>query len=293
MSFVVFMDSTVSVCVLLIFGCVGFTYAWRQLRGTTLRATGLWSLLALSMCSGLLLQRYQNPAYALPESLEFMARVLLLLPVISLLGAKRPQDGPWNFVVFALWCVLITPAALAYCLGQPRLNIPFAWSLMLCVLILLTALNTWGTQFVSGVLVTLAQVIFLRDYLPGSVDPLPNSKLFVAYGMLILAMCWFAFSLRTPRKSTSPLNRLWLDFRSNFGVFWALRVQERMNDAATRYNWPVYLAWSGWHSQQEQPLGPDFELDATTQKAILQTLRGLLRRFVSSEWIEQRLRGGA
>ena len=108
-------------------------------------------------------------------------------------------------------------------------------------------------------------------------------------GCLLLAcsVILFAISTRNSFQASNSLDRLWLDYRRAFGLFWSLRVQERMNDAALRYEWPIELAWHGWVTKTGQPLS--HEISPAQQRLILITLRGLLRRFVSHAWINERL----
>jgi hypothetical protein len=79
------------------------------------------------------------------------------------------------------------------------------------------------------------------------------------------------------------MNLVWCDFRDGFGAVWTLRVAQRVNESATRHQWPVTLDWQGFidrHSGQ-----PAEELPAE----VVENLRTLLRRFVSNEWIDKRL----
>lgn len=249
-------------------------------------ATWCWSFLAfllvftLEVTYGIL----QRPC---PEALRYIARVSLLLPVVSLLGAKRPQDGPWNFVVLALWGVLASPAIFAYGLGSARLNLPDAWSIMLVCLIGLTLVNACSASFFAGLFVTVAQLFLLIDYLPYSHWKAGEFNTIFACVLLTAEAILFALLNRSRRKHKHPLDRLWLDYRRDFGLFWSLRVQERLNDAAAKFQWPIHLTWNGWIHTNGKPLGK--ELDPKTQRAILQTFRGLLRRFVSQAWINERL----
>ncbi|MBI3468144.1 MAG: hypothetical protein HY000_34495, partial [Planctomycetes bacterium] len=41
-------------------------------------------------------------------------------------------------------------------------------------------------------------------------------------------------------------DRVWLDFRDDFGFVWAKRVQDRFNAAAGQLGWPIVLGWSGF-----------------------------------------------
>jgi hypothetical protein len=108
---------------------------------------------------------------------------------------------------------------------------------------------------------------------------------------------------RLPRESyarldVSPIRSwsvVWRDFRNWYGTVWAVRVMERINASAAMYDWPVGLDWDGfvwrdWRADQDGSAAAP--IAAQQQTAIEQFLRNLLRRFVSSEWIEARLNEG-
>jgi hypothetical protein len=110
----------------------------------------------------------------------------------------------------------------------------------------------------------------------------------VALGLIVAAMLWAAWKGRRTTASDG-YDRLWIDFRDAFGLLWALRVQERVNAAAAMYGWPFMLVWSGFvETESGQPIAA---FSPETEKALRQNLKGLLRRFVSPEWIGERLAG--
>jgi hypothetical protein len=55
-------------------------------------------------------------------------------------------------------------------------------------------------------------------------------------------------------------------------------VIERINTAASQCGWQARLGWRGWTIEGQPP------------PALERSLRMLLRRFVSPEWIDRRLR---
>ena len=81
-------------------------------------------------------------------------------------------------------------------------------------------------------------------------------------------------------------DRLWLDFRDTFGIVWAKRVADRMNDAGRAQGWPVRLEMHGL-AWREGAISEDERRQALA--ALDHTLRWLLKRFVTPEWIEIRL----
>lgn len=269
-------------------GIAALIIARRKVEGTTLVATWWWSVGAFAATAGLELlitcQMIVDPAAA--EALRYSVRMLLLCPSISLLGVKRPQDGPWNFVVLSLWAVLALPAAEALYLntGQP-LEIQGFRSWFVMALILVSLFNTQPTRhWLAALAAASGQALLLADFLPFPVSQtsIPN----VETGLALLAAAAMLYSLRPSRKCATSLDRLWLDFRDSFGLFWGLRVQERIQAAAKMYSWPVALHWSAWKASDGAPLQ---ELSDQQTQEILTTFRGLLRRFVSNEWIDSRL----
>jgi hypothetical protein len=156
----------------------------------------------------------------------------------------------------------------------------------LVVLIFLTLVNTLPTKhWLASLFVVAGQVLLLSDYLP---FPVVTGDWTTPVGLLLFAAASVAFALNPPRRSAATsLDHLWLDFRDTFGLFWSLRVQERLLAAAKIAQWSVLPTWFGWVHLDGSPLKD--ELPAEQQKAIMVTYRGLLRRFVSNEWVNARL----
>ena len=51
------------------------------------------------------------PANQIPSHspLDFAAAMIVFCPAMALLGAKRPQDKPWQLIVLSLWGILALP----------------------------------------------------------------------------------------------------------------------------------------------------------------------------------------
>jgi len=260
----------------------------RAIRGTTLVGPWWWALAAVIAWSAAevitSLQAVERAGLLPPWRLA--AIVLSLCPAVSLIGAKRPQHAAWNFVVLALWCILALPAAENALLhpGQ-KLVIGDARGWLLWVLVLLGPINFVPTRFwLASLLVAAGQTLALSTHLPLFGRPPVAQAEVAGLALCGLGIVSAAIAARRTTVAANAYDVLWLDFRDSFGLFWSLRVQERINAAATQRNWNLELAWGGFVLKPDAP-GKDGDSDPALRTA----LKGLLRRFVSHEWMAQRL----
>lgn len=254
-----------------------------RLRGTTLVSPGCWLLGALvlgGLWRGAVRLQWTDADSSAAEATGFLCAMATLLPAVALLGAKRPQHLAWNWVVAALGlmvslpaieCLLFGRAAPAHDLG---LRGWFLW--VLWCLTLVTYLPT--RQWASSLLAAGGQVLWLGEYLPlvqGSIVENP-----AAWGQCLLAGSVLAAGIvdLLPRRHPAGA-REWLDFRDSFGLFWALRVQERMNDSAQRLGWDYLLLWGGPVRKSD---GRRLEeiADEGIRRGVRNAWSGLVRRFV-------------
>jgi len=278
----------------------------RAVRGTTLAGPRWWALAAVMTWSAaeLIAPTQSGERAGLLAPWRFAAIVLSLCPAVSLIGAKRPQHAAWNFVVLALWCILALPAAENAALhpGQ-KLAVADARGWLLWILVLLGPINFVPTRYwLASLLVAAGQSLALSRYLPLLARPLVAQAEVAGLALCGLGIVSAAISARRSTVAANPYDILWLDFRDSFGLFWSLRVQERINAAATQNHWNLELTWSGFLGKPEAPAKegdgtPSLALQASTIAAIEPALRtafkGLLRRFVSHEWMAARLKGAA
>jgi hypothetical protein len=262
----------------------------RAILETTLVSAWWWSwgaLLAVTLVE-LLAARISlgSPPFWL-SGLRLIAGGLTLCPALSLMGAKRPQDRAWNWVVLALWGLLILPVAVSW--YRPTATPLAAYgplAYFLWVLIALGFVNLIATRFwLVALLLATGQVAYLASHLPFAPAP---SAWGPAIGNVCLAGSLPLAALLSRRESPAaiPLDRAWLDFRDTFGLFWSLRLQERVNDAAMKLDWPVRLTWFGFVAASDGR--PMTNWPSDLQRAVRQTLQGLLRRFVSPRWLSAR-----
>src|SRR5262245_38410697 len=85
----------------------------RRFRGSTLMAAWWWTIASWAAIVAAECWRAfaDDPASPRIAAFRYVAAVGALCPLAAVLGAKRPQDKPWQFIVLSLWLVLSLPAA--------------------------------------------------------------------------------------------------------------------------------------------------------------------------------------
>lgn len=275
--------------------CVRLWQVRGGLSGTTL--VGPWSWLmasTLSLASARVVLGVLGSEHAWSGgALVFVAAVGSICPLVSLLGAKRPQDQAWHLIVLSLWVVLALPAVESVALrGGQMPDTDGARSWFMLALIATGWANGAATRFwPAATLLLIGQALMLSPHLPPLATLHWSSELRTFDAGLVCwlgAIVWGSLLARRRRTGTPPLDALWLDFRDGYGLLWGLRVAERVNAAARIYAWPVELRWQGFRPRSSGEPQPS-ELPAEVQQALRQTLDNLLRRFVSPEWITRRV----
>jgi hypothetical protein len=217
-------------------------------------------------------------------------RLNCLCPAVSLIGGGRRRA--WNFVVVSLWAIVVLPAAETFFLhpGQP-VEMGDARGWFLWILILLGPINFVPTRYwPAALLLAGGQVIALGNYLPlirrDLVVQPEYVGFFVAVAAIVAAWARRLTGAPTGRTSANPYDVLWLDFRDSFGLLWSLRVQERINAAAKQFDWDFDLTWSGFRNRADGK--PLTAIDPSVEPTLRTNFKGLLRRFVSHQWIADR-----
>lgn len=252
---VAFRVSTVAALLLLALLVV----ALRRLLGTTLVAPCGWAI-ASTVALGVLMWEHYSAADGTTSSLRFSAVALTFCPLMAVLGAKRPQDKGWQWVVASLWLVLVWPAGYAMLAGT-ELELFIAWKLFLVGLIVVGLLNYLPTRhWLASLLVAAGQSALIAEFVwterqfdPGEMMNLAM-LLFLAAGLLVWWRSRARFSDAEEKDSSlADYDRRWLRFRDAYGAFWALRVLGRVNETAGLQNWPSRLEWQGFVATDKQP----------------------------------------
>ncbi len=255
-----------------------------RLRGTTLVAPTRWLLLALFVLGCTLgVVELGTTSDATRAAMRYFAATCTLCPLMAVLGAKRPQDKGWQFIVGSLWLILVLPVGEMFLLwrgGAMDVGPMRSWFLVILLGVGLT--NYALTRFAGPVfMATVGIGCMLAPHLPllegwgASNSIFGLGILFVCAGLLLV--CWQVN--RAPTKGN--WNSVWIEFRNAFGLVWGLRVMERINETARLGDWGTELTWFGFDAERLEELkGNDVE----------KGMRTTLRRFVSADWIDRRRR---
>jgi len=239
--------------------------------------------------------------------LRWVAASTIFCGWMARLGARRPHGAGWQFVVATLWGVLALPAAEVFFLQSGQsFEIHAARGFFLWLMIAGGLANSLPTRlWISGLLAAAGQVLLLAEHLPGirydfeSARDLRASIVGAIVVLVSAQLCRAIVEWKAARRS--GLTGVWLDFRDQFGAWWGLRLQERVNATAILGHWPVHLSWSGFaanevakgkESGNEEPLGTACateDLSPEELAALRQTLWNMLRRFVAPPWTAGRL----
>ena len=278
-------------------------------RGSTAVPATLW---AIAACLSLALDTGLRASGAISQpsaaaSLRMVTAALSLCPAMSLLGAKRPQHGVWQFIVAALAVILLLPT-LATALVRPD-SVPDAHLLgrgFIVILSLVGWMNFVATRHgPAATLVTLGQLVVVRGFLPlvdseqafpptastaapmaAAIDCLGGCLAAVG-GLLAMTSSLSSLSSTRRRPSLAPAGTFaaavepaFLGFRETLGAAWTLRVAERFDAIAASRGWPCRLHFDGIHPA-------DTPIDGPWQRDAQRALGALLQRFVSIQWLRR------
>ena len=270
---------------------------WRRVHdrvgGTTLQSAWWWGFIA----GGMWFMTWVQTSVSVrlnADQLWFLTAVLALCPPLSILGAKLPMSRVWTPFVIVPLILALGWSAIADA-GVHRGG-QFFWQFEEPVLagyalvLLMTAGNHLTTRFGGPVLLWCVSLVLI--VLP--VSPVAPAFLLEAKPLLrgaasLLvsgAMMWVVQLLRRPWGGPTALDRLWREFRDLFGIAWARRIQDRMNDLAVKHAWPVRLQPEGF--VPSQPAAMSETASSAPALSPEQALRWLLRRFADEAWIARR-----
>jgi hypothetical protein len=227
-------------------------------------------------------------------ALRVFVAAVSVCPVMSLLGAKRPQHGVWQLIVATLACVLAMPAVSATLIrpgNMPDLHVLERFFLPLLVAV--GWMNFVATRHgLAATLVAAGQLGLIWNLLPGVVTAVPAATIDVPAACCLAAGATLAAvqsqvspaggGLRSGLKSNlaAAIDPPFLALRETLGAAWTLRIAERFNALADARGWPCRLRFAGLELKVEAADGP-------WEREAIRSLRSILRRFVSPSWLER------
>ncbi|MDA1054243.1 MAG: hypothetical protein O3C40_27670 [Planctomycetota bacterium] len=291
-----FESPTLWVLVLTVAACGLLLRRRRFVKDTTLVGPWLWLLGSLGVigCTHLVVAFSANGS--VDESTHWETALILaaasssFCPLMSLLGAKRPQDRGWHFVVLALWAILVLPVAESLVLRHGQMpDVQGARSWFMLILIGLGVINSLPTRYwFPAILFGGGQLLMLANSLPIVREFVDTSPTITGFSCCTMASIVATQLACHKSQANGSLDAVWCDFRDAFGLLWGLRVAEQINIAARSSSWPLALRWRGFVDEQGEPLDLN-SLPDDTRKSLQQVIYNLLRRFVSQEWIAARM----
>lgn len=266
----------------------------RGLRSTTLLTAGGWSVAGLiAWWSAVLCENLGLTSRSTTDLLYYLTSVLLLCPGIAVLGARRPGHIAWNFfVLLPLVAVLLWPAVASVPLVGKDVSLDLETP-PLIGFVLVTIMGTgnyFGTRFTLPVMLHAATLFLMAGSMWISATELAliperDFARHMAPIAFMISVVVAALRAGESAEGPGPHERLWLDFVDQFGLVWAKRVMDRLNEAARYENWSAEFQWHGIH---REPRATEEERSRTNAR-MEHHVRWLLKRFVNPEWIEARL----
>lgn len=260
---------------------------------TSMKSTWNWAVLGAVVLNAFAICRFANIGTAMTLSgLQYSGAVLCLAPFIDVLGARRPahQAWPW-FVICPMIVVLQWPtfSQLAAGMTDTPIEIQTPTFIGFLFVVLMGCGNYFGTTNTGPAFLAASGIVFFA---------LPVSE-WVEYGnpwMLPLALVLLVLAAGTvhlpcsasPQKSGDP-NRhgdLWNDFCTMYGMVWAKRVMDRVNQFAERESWDVRMSVYGFvHYRTDSQPEELPEIANQVSERSLTILCWVLRRFLDREFL--------
>lgn len=235
-----------------------------EVRLLTLLSAWLWSVAALICVAVAAMAEVDQLGVtaAARSSLHYLSATMLLAPMTAVLGARRPGANAWPwFVVLPLILVLQWPSLsqLVNSSGREAIEIGTPAVLGALLVLLMGFGNYFGTRNTLSAALTAGAMICSLLPVSGwvssdSIIPLFTSPLIAAASVLAVRRVNQLRALPTTT-AREAADRLWLTFRDFYGIVWAKRVMDRVNQFASRERWGTRLTLDGY--SDSDPLQPE------------------------------------
>ncbi len=233
--------------------------AWRTFqlhtitRATTAAGAQIWAIVAIVACLITAVCRLDVMGVTprIGSVLQYLSAVLLLTPLIHILGARRPGITAWPwFVIVPLIVVLQWPAA-SEVMGDTSdvaIQIPSPTVIGFLLVLLMGSGNYFGTCCTTSMLCGAAGATLI--VLPVTEWAAFSDQWLFPLGCVMLAIAAALLPQRLFCRDTADLSsaQLWSDFRDIYGIVWAKRVMDRVNQFAEREHWDVRMTLDGFEA---------------------------------------------
>lgn len=262
--------------------------------GLTVRYSWRWSLVAASslLLSAVMSGQLFDTSPATSSLLQLISVVLLLTPSVSTLGARNPGVATWQvFVVIPLIIVLLWPGLsdLISSRGQEPLRLGIPAFSGLCLVLMMSMSTCLGTSltvpslfFFSAVSLGLCPAMGWMDL----TSPWQSLVPVLLAGGVWLSLRSIRLSLHAveiAQTRAELVDASWSLFQDLYGLVWAKRIQDRVNQFAVREQWNVLLTHEGFRDANgNSPSDQDLEKPRDA-------LRWVLTRFADDQWISDKL----
>lgn len=257
------------------------------LRGLTAADALAWAILAITVTLAAIATRLsESVPVSYASCLHYLAATLLLAPLVDVLGARNPGHRAWPWFVVCPMIVVLQWPVISHLMSEQattQFELPIPAMIGFLLVLVMGAGNYFGTGntetcFFGTVGIVLFVLPVTRWFSwPGNGIVLGSSVCLTMSALLAEGR------IKSDEQSAGHV-RLWLDFRDTYGLVWARRVMDRINQFGAREEWDVVMTLDGFQSTAD-----DTPLDAKTHNRPIEILRWVLRRFASDEFLNQRL----
>lgn len=236
-----------------------------------------------------------NCGEAVISAAAYFAATMLLTPLVTILGARRPGISAWHwFVVLPMVVVLQWPAISQLSGNHWRAPIELsAPSMMGIVVVLIMSAGTFlGTSsmifaalYSSGIVVLLMSVTDLTMAKTG-IATLGAVPILLALWMTRRNLIRNLHQIHSSDNSSQRIRAVWSLFGSLHGFAWTRRVQDRINQFAPRERWTVQLTSTGFEHTEHDVA--EESTDAELKQPV-EAFVWVLARFADETWLRQTL----
>lgn len=279
----------------------------RFVRLLSVRNSVIWAVFAGVFCS--LVQLLHLLPALIPASilsaLYCLCITVLLAPMIDILGARRPGHRAWPWFVVLPMIAVLQWASFSQ-LSTGRLDLAVEIPTPTCVGFGLVILMGFGNHAASRNLVAAllgaTAVCILLLPVTGFVGFLSAWPRVVGAMLLLFAVCLVAARIRScaepaNKDQLDAVHNMWHFFFDVYGIVWAHRVVDRVNQFAARESWDCILSLDGFVDVPASGVGrktltarghaEDADFQSLTRA--IKVLCWVLRRFADEAFFETRL----